>query len=513
MPTYLSPGVYVEEVEAGSRPIEGVGTAVAAFVGLAARGPTNTPTLVTNWSQFVTAFGDFMEGAYLAHAVYGYFLNGGGAAYVVRIGGDAPAATARAEIPTQKDAKLSGYRISALDPGPGGNQITVEVTRGDDAPRRTPSSSPCVPRVDPEEVYDDVSTKRGKNNVVTMVKEQSKLITVEEVGSAAHRAIPGAWPGHPRRRRERQADAPHPGRLRGRPRRPDRFRWPGGRRRGHDAGRARPHEPVPEGRHRRRGRPGGAVGDDRPLRADGRPGGHPRCAARPQCPAGQGVAGRQGRLRLQVRLAVLAVGQGPRPAHGQGRLRAAERPRGRRLGTQRRHRVASTRRRPTRSSAARWAWSCSITKGEHDQLNPEGINCIRAFPGRGIRDLGRPDAVERSVLAIPQRSAAVQLHRGVDPRGHPVGRLRAQRHGPLGARQADAQRVPHPHLAGRRAVRGDTPGSVLRQVRLRDQPARGGRCRPARGRDRDRARQARRVRGLPHRAVLRRGIARANRRD
>ena len=38
MPPYLSPGVYVEEVEAGSRPIEGVGTAVAAFVGLAARG-------------------------------------------------------------------------------------------------------------------------------------------------------------------------------------------------------------------------------------------------------------------------------------------------------------------------------------------------------------------------------------------------------------------------------------------------------------------------------------------
>ena len=39
MPNYLSPGVYVEEVEAGSRPIEGVGTAVAAFVGLAEKGP------------------------------------------------------------------------------------------------------------------------------------------------------------------------------------------------------------------------------------------------------------------------------------------------------------------------------------------------------------------------------------------------------------------------------------------------------------------------------------------
>ena len=34
MPQYLSPGVYVEEVDSGSRPIEGVGTAVAAFIGL-----------------------------------------------------------------------------------------------------------------------------------------------------------------------------------------------------------------------------------------------------------------------------------------------------------------------------------------------------------------------------------------------------------------------------------------------------------------------------------------------
>ncbi len=61
MPTYLSPGVYVEETEAGTRPVEGVGTAVAAFVGFAAAGPYNTPTLVTNWSQFTQTFGDFVE--------------------------------------------------------------------------------------------------------------------------------------------------------------------------------------------------------------------------------------------------------------------------------------------------------------------------------------------------------------------------------------------------------------------------------------------------------------------
>ena len=88
MPSYLSPGVYVEEVQAGSRPIEGVGTAVAAFVGLAERGPFNAPTLVSNWSQFTSTFGEFVDGSYLAHSVYGYFMNGGGNCFIVRIGED-----------------------------------------------------------------------------------------------------------------------------------------------------------------------------------------------------------------------------------------------------------------------------------------------------------------------------------------------------------------------------------------------------------------------------------------
>src|SRR5580698_4830323 len=88
MPSYLSPGVYVEEVSSGSRPIEGVGTAVCAFVGFTERGVPNQPTLVTNWTQYTKAFGGFVEGAHLPQSVYGYFLNGGGAAYVVRVGAE-----------------------------------------------------------------------------------------------------------------------------------------------------------------------------------------------------------------------------------------------------------------------------------------------------------------------------------------------------------------------------------------------------------------------------------------
>jgi phage tail sheath protein FI len=34
------------------------------------------------------------------------------------------------------------------------------------------------------------------------------------------------------------------------------------------------------------------------------------------------------------------------------------------------------------------ALETGITKGEHDQLNPVGVNCIRTFPGQGIRIWG-----------------------------------------------------------------------------------------------------------------------------
>jgi phage tail sheath protein FI len=184
MPQYLSPGVYVEEVEAGSRPIEGVGTAVASFVGLAARGPVNTPVLVTNWSQYTQEFGDFIEGSYLAHAVYGYFLNGGGACYVVRIGADGAMPVALAELPTAKSKEVAGYRVRALEPGPAGNELSVEVGEASQPDENTFKLT--VNRGGRTvEVFDNVTTGKGKQNVVTLVKAQSKLIQIEEVGNAA----------------------------------------------------------------------------------------------------------------------------------------------------------------------------------------------------------------------------------------------------------------------------------------------------------------------------------------
>jgi phage tail sheath protein FI len=96
MPTYLTPGVYIEEAPSKQTPIEGVGTSVAAFIGLAAGGPRNEPLRISSWSQFERLFshpadperGPWLEGAYLPHAVYGFFQNGGKLCWVVRVGAD-----------------------------------------------------------------------------------------------------------------------------------------------------------------------------------------------------------------------------------------------------------------------------------------------------------------------------------------------------------------------------------------------------------------------------------------
>ncbi|MFG1603696.1 phage tail sheath family protein [Actinoplanes sp. NPDC049265] len=185
MPTYLSPGVYVEEVEAGSRPIEGVGTAVAAFVGFAPQGPVHTPTLVSNWTQYAQVFGEFAEGQYLAHAVYGYFLNGGGNCYIVRINGGQDGGNGAAAITAQPQAQLGGYRVVAreLPAGQSNQNITVEVH---DAGEGSPDDrAVLIVKQDGKEAEKfNVTTKRGRENVVTQLREHSKLITVEEVAAA-----------------------------------------------------------------------------------------------------------------------------------------------------------------------------------------------------------------------------------------------------------------------------------------------------------------------------------------
>lgn len=94
MSIYLTPGVYVEEVPSGARPIQAVGTSTAGFVGVAPNPSAwlHEPRAINNWSHFLREFaGDNpaqRKSTHLAQAVHGFFLNGGSRCYVVNCGKD-----------------------------------------------------------------------------------------------------------------------------------------------------------------------------------------------------------------------------------------------------------------------------------------------------------------------------------------------------------------------------------------------------------------------------------------
>ena len=190
MPTYLSPGVYMEEVSAGPKPIEAVGTSTAAFVGFTEKGPVNAPTLVTSWPQYTRTFGDFVPGAYLPLAMFSYFMNGGGNAYVVRVGaqdevdgssgGSTPELVryAQAVLPVGKGKPALAVR--SIAPADEAKGLAVEVAPASEGGEETFKLDVLKDGVVVES-YDNVGVKRGATNVATAVKQQSKLITIEEL--------------------------------------------------------------------------------------------------------------------------------------------------------------------------------------------------------------------------------------------------------------------------------------------------------------------------------------------
>jgi len=200
-PQYLSPGVYVEEVDKGAKPIEGAGTSVAAFVGFAQKGPVNFPTFIANWGQFVQTFGEFIPGSYMAHSVYGYFHNGGGSCYVTRLpGGDgdgeAAAAPNLAALPSGAQAGIETLTVTALKEG----DIKVEVSKpaGEDVP--DDQFNIKVTCGGDTENFENLTFKKGRGvrNVVDVMNRESKLVRVAEketdLGLAEKVPAPGTYP-------------------------------------------------------------------------------------------------------------------------------------------------------------------------------------------------------------------------------------------------------------------------------------------------------------------------------
>ena len=121
MPEYLAPGVFIEEIERGPRPIEGVATSTAAFLGETERGPSR-PRMVTNVNDYTRHFGGaFGDDKYMPYAVTGFFDNGGRRAYVCRVVGAGATASA---------LSAGGVDFEASGPGLWGDRVHLKLSQG-----------------------------------------------------------------------------------------------------------------------------------------------------------------------------------------------------------------------------------------------------------------------------------------------------------------------------------------------------------------------------------------------
>lgn len=130
MAEYLSPGVYVEEFDSGGKPMEGVGTSTAGFIGLAEKGPTEgLPQLITNFSEFRRTYGDYLSQnefdtyRFLGYSVESFFVNGGSRCYVMRV---APQ-DAKCSIGYAPSKTEPAVEFTAKNPGRWGDEITIRI--------------------------------------------------------------------------------------------------------------------------------------------------------------------------------------------------------------------------------------------------------------------------------------------------------------------------------------------------------------------------------------------------
>src|SRR5271167_1855072 len=144
MPQYLHPGVYVQEVPSAVKPIAGVSTSTAAFIGVADQGPVPgtvlpsgrpaQPVLLNSFTEYTRTFGNFRTDSYLTYAVQAFYQNGGSSLYVVRVipPPSSPPSNNSATATATVGAGPGALSISAANQGVWGNSIWIVVSASSD---------------------------------------------------------------------------------------------------------------------------------------------------------------------------------------------------------------------------------------------------------------------------------------------------------------------------------------------------------------------------------------------
>jgi Bacteriophage tail sheath protein len=173
------PGVYVEEVPSGVRPIAAASTSIAAFIGVAERGPVGEAVKIFNFTEYQNRYGGFIPNSFLSHAVYQFFNNGGTQCYIVRVAGT-NAATASIVLRDRAAAnQQASLTISASSPGVWGNQLAIVIANGTNDPLNEFNLSVFQQdELIPLERFDNLSLVPGASNFVPTATASSRYIRV-----------------------------------------------------------------------------------------------------------------------------------------------------------------------------------------------------------------------------------------------------------------------------------------------------------------------------------------------
>ena len=194
----LHPGVYIEEIPSGVRPIEGVSTSNGAFIGKAEMGTLGHARLVTSLAEFQTAYGGFLSDSFLAHGVFQFFNNGGKKTYIVRVAG-AGATEASIAIRDRKGAPARTLDIAAANEGTWGNMLGLVITDNPANPanafnmqviRFRDNQNPPLPPQILETFAGLVMDSSSPNFVETVISAGSRYITA--IANTANLATAGA---------------------------------------------------------------------------------------------------------------------------------------------------------------------------------------------------------------------------------------------------------------------------------------------------------------------------------
>jgi len=185
------PGVYIEELPSGVRPIIGVSTSITAFVGRAWKGPVDEPVMVHGFADYDRIFGGLWNESRMSFAVRQYFQNGGRDAIIVRV--TRGVATEAAPSTFSFSGAGGNLELEASSPGSWGDnlQVTLDTT---DVPEpglfNLTVVDPLPKGTNQSETIRNLSLDAASPTFVTATLEQrSRLVRLAD-GSALPSAVP-----------------------------------------------------------------------------------------------------------------------------------------------------------------------------------------------------------------------------------------------------------------------------------------------------------------------------------